>query len=422
LTAGGAPALLFGQLQQQQQLQQRRYLNLYEYQSMQLLQQHNVAVPRFRVASTPEEAQSAAAALQQELLQQQPQQQQQQPGLVVKAQVLAGGRGLGYFKENGYKGGVQRCSSPQQVFAAAANMLQKTLVTKQTGAAGKVCNTILICEEFKAKRELYLAIILDRNTGVPMLIASSQGGTSIEDIAHSNPQAIKKIRMGFDEALSADALEELRIHLNLSPSMGHQLKSLISSLHNLFISRDCLLVEINPLILTDTPPQQQQQQQQPQQELWAADAKLSVDDNAKYRQLDLFESVAAEEKAAQQNCPAAAAGGAAAAAAALEAAAEEQQLQYVKLGAGVGCLVNGAGLAMATMDLLQLRGGAAANFLDLGGAAAAPQIALALQLLRSDAAAPVLFLNIFAGILKCDEIAKGLVQAAREHKIHKPIV
>lgn len=365
-------------------LQHRRNLNLHEYQSMHLMKEFNIKTPMFSPAYSPEEALAATAQL-----------QQQHPGhsVIVKAQVLAGGRGLGHFKENGFQGGVHSCKTPEEAADVARKMLGNTLVTKQTGAEGKPCSVVLVCEQFPIKKEMYLAMLLDRGSGGPMLIGSARGGTSIEDIAHGHPESIIKMPIDLLKGIEEEALNRFLDGMHLSSSsQREELASVVRNLHSLFKEKDCLLVEINPLVETQDGA------------LRVVDAKLNFDDNAQFRQKEVF-----EQRDISQENPG-------------ELEAEKHHLNYIKLDGEIGCMVNGAGLAMATMDLIKLKGGAPANFLDVGGSADEEQIVQALNIIQQDQDAKSVLVNIFGGIMRCDIIAQGLLRAIKQVGFTKPIV
>ncbi|KAL8439354.1 hypothetical protein Efla_003880 [Eimeria flavescens] len=405
--AAAASPLLQQQQPQQQQLllQQRRFLHLHEYQSMELMHKYNVSVPAFRVARTKDEAFAAAQQLQQQLQHQQQQQQQQECPLIVKAQVLAGGRGLGHFRENGFQGGVHACNSAAEAAELASHMLGKTLITKQTGGGGKPCSVVLLAERFNTKREMYLALLLDRASRGPVLVGSARGGTSIEDIAAKYPEAIVKVPLDVDTGVTDEALEKLAVGMQISsPSQKEELFSLVHSLYRLFTEKDCLLVEINPLVEAATAGSSSSSSSS-EGTLRVCDAKLAFDDNAGYRHKDLL-----NQRDKTQEDPG-------------ELAAEEEGLNYIKLQNGqIGCMVNGAGLAMASMDLIQLKGLSPANFLDVGGGANEKKIVAALSIIQKDKDAKAVFVNIFGGIMRCDVIARGLITAIRETGFSKPMV
>lgn len=308
--------------------------------------------------------------------------------VVVKSQILAGGRGLGTFK-NGFKGGVHIVQA-SDALSTAQKMLGETLVTKQTGEKGKPVNTLYIAEKMKLKREMYFAILLDRKSAGPMMIGCGEGGTSIEDLAEKFPDKIIKIpvdiRNGITDAQAKEMVEGLGVQTDHKKAIEQ-----IKNLYRLFDECDCTMVEVNPLAETD-------------EGLLAADAKLGFDDNAGFRQKSLFEM-----KDESQEDP-------------REVEADKFDLNYIGLDGNIGCMVNGAGLAMATMDIIQAKGGSPANFLDVGGNASEQQVVSAFKILTSDPHVKAILVNIFGGIMRCDVIASGIVNAAREVDLKVPLV
>lgn len=308
--------------------------------------------------------------------------------VVVKSQILAGGRGLGIFK-NGFKGGVHIVKAIDAL-STAQKMLGETLVTKQTGERGKPVNTLYIAEKMKLKKEMYFAILLDRKSAGPMMIGCSEGGTSIEDLAEKFPDKIIKIpidiRNGITDSQAKEMVEGLGVETDHRKAMEQ-----IKNLYTLFDECDCTMVEVNPLAETE-------------EGLLAADAKLGFDDNAGFRQKYLFEM-----KDESQEDP-------------REVEADKFDLNYIGLDGNIGCMVNGAGLAMATMDIIQAKGGSPANFLDVGGNASEQQVVAAFKILTSDPHVRAILVNIFGGIMRCDVIASGIVNAAREVDLKVPLV
>jgi succinyl-CoA synthetase beta subunit len=308
--------------------------------------------------------------------------------VVVKSQVLAGGRGLGRFT-NGLQGGVHICSAAEAP-ALAARMLGGTLVTKQTGAKGKPVDVLYVAHKMKFEREMYLAILLDRASAGPVVIACGEGGTSIEDLAERFPDRVAKVPIDPAAGMTAAQVSKIVDALGVTTdkaAAGEQVKAL----YRLFCERDCTMVEVNPLAETAT-------------QLVAADAKLGFDDNAAFRQKDLF----ALRDASQED--------------AREVEAAKWDLNYIGLDGSIGCMVNGAGLAMATMDICAQHGGAPANFLDVGGAASEAQVAAAFRLLTADPQVKAILVNIFGGIMRCDVMAAGIVGAAKEVGLRVPLV
>ncbi|KAF0852422.1 mitochondrial succinyl-CoA synthetase beta subunit (ADP) [Andalucia godoyi] len=345
-----------------------RRLSLHEYQAQNLMRAAGISVPSGAVASSASEAESVAKTL-------------PSPRSVVKAQILAGGRGLGTFK-SGFKGGVHIASSPASAAQFAGSMLGQTLVTKQTGAAGQPVSKVYIVEEIPdIKREVYFAIMNDRASGGPVAIASAEGGTSIEEIAAERPEAIVR-SVGHMDLEAARAMAS-KLGFS-SPKIVDQAAREFLRLFTLFLDSDATLVEINPFVETKSG------------RVLCADAKITIDDNASFRQKDIF----AARDFSQENP--------------LEVRAAKHDLNFVALDGNIGCMVNGAGLAMATMDIIKLFGGAPANFLDVGGGASKEQVKAALELITADPKVSAILINIFGGIMRCDTIAHGIVDAAKE--------
>ena len=357
---------------------QIRQLNLHEHQSLSIFKKFGVATPRGVFAKTPKEAAAAALSLGGEV--------------VVKAQVLAGGRGLGSFKETGFKGGVHMAKDPKEAEKIAAEMIGKTLVTKQTGVAGKPCHGVLVVEKFRIVAEKYFAILMDRAFGGPVLIGSSFGGMSIEDVAHDHPDAIIKIPVDINRGLSPVQARQMAEQIGFRGSALQQAVDVITGLYDTFVKSDCTMVEINPLAELDDG------------RVVVCDAKVNFDDNADFRQKEIH-----SQRDFSQEDP-------------REVAAHKWNLNYIGLDGEVGCMVNGAGLAMATMDLLSFFGGSPANFLDVGGSAQADQIKAAFGILDKDPKVKSILVNIFGGIMRCDVVAEGIVAASKELAMKKPIV
>lgn len=312
-------------------------------------------------------------------------------GYVVKAQVLGGGRGLGHFKETGFQGGVHLVDTPEKVQTVAKEMLGNSLVTKQSGDAGLPCGAVYIVEKIAIDKEMYLSLTLDRAGASPTFIYSKAGGMSIEDVAHDNPDAIFKLRVNPLKGLEMSELKQAAANLGLQ-DQEDQVVSLFQKLYACFNEKDCDMIEINPLVLTK------------QGVVMAADSKVTVDGNALFRQKELAE----QEDKSQDN--------------AQEAAAKEFDLNYIHIGGNIGCLVNGAGLAMSTMDIINMYGGSPANFLDVGGSAAGEGLTFAIKMLNEDPEVKAIFVNIFGGILRCDHLAGSIIEANQKHKFTKPIV
>ena len=354
----------------------RRNLNLHEYQAAALMAEKGVNVPFGLPATTVEEAVAAAATIGDEQV-------------VIKSQILAGGRGLGSFT-NGLKGGVHVIKS-SEVAEYAGKMLGGTLVTKQSGPEGKPVNTILLAKKMNLVREMYLAIMLDRASMGPVIIACSEGGTSIEDLAASHPDKIIKtpidINVGITDAQATAVAKGLAVTGDVAAAAEQ-----IKSLYRLFAESDCTMVEVNPLAEDDTGL------------LIAADAKVGFDDNAAFRHKPIFDKrdLTQEDKR--------------------EVEADKWDLNYVGLDGNIGCMVNGAGLAMATMDIIAAYGGQPANFLDVGGSAKVNQITAAFKIITADTRVKAILVNIFGGIMKCDVIAEGVVAATKEVGLTIPLI
>ncbi len=355
-------------------------MNIHEYQAKDLLRKFGVAVPRGKVAYTPAEAEAAAKEL-------------GGPVWVVKSQIHAGGRGAGRFKDdpNG-KGGVRVVKSIDDVKANAAKMLGHVLVTKQTGPAGKEVKRVFVEDGADIKRELYLSMLIDRATSRITFIASTEGGMDIEEVAAKHPEKI--LTVGIDPAAGLQGHHCRTVAYGLKLE-GDQVKSatkLLQGLYKAFNELDASLLEINPLIVTGKG------------EVVALDAKMNFDDNALYRHPDVEQLRDEDEEDPTE----------------LEAA--KYSLNYVKLDGNIGCMVNGAGLAMATMDIIKLYGGSPANFLDVGGGATKERVTAAFKIILSDPNVEGILVNIFGGIMRCDVIAEGVVAAAREVALHVPLV
>ena len=349
-------------------------MKIHEYQAKTLLAKYGVAVPRGEVATTRGEAQTAAKNLF----------ASGATGVVVKAQIHAGGRGKG--------GGVKLAKSADEAGDIAGKMLGMKLVTHQTGPEGRIVKRLLIEETLPIERELYLGMVIDRAAACPVFMASASGGMEIEQVAATNPEAILKEHI--DPAIGFQPFQarKLAFGLGLRPEQIGPAAQLLGALHKAFEACDASLAEINPFITTKDG------------RLFALDAKVTFDDNALFRHKDLKELRDTDEEAP------------------LEVEASKYGLNYIKLDGNVGCMVNGAGLAMSTMDIIQYAGGAPANFLDVGGGANAEQVTRAFEILLSDKNVKAVLINIFGGILRVDTLAEGVVQAAKSTKIQLPIV
>lgn len=355
-------------------------MNIHEYQAKNLLKKYGVAVPRGAVAYTAQEAEAAAREL-------------SGPIWVVKSQIHAGGRGAGRFKDDpGGKGGVRVVRSVEEVGKAAEEMLGGVLVTKQTGPEGREVKRVYVEEGASIARELYLGMLVDRAAGRITVVASTEGGMEIEEVAAKHPDKIFKL--GIDPVAGFMGFHGNRVAfaLGLEGKRVQAMGRLLAGMYRAFVELDCQVVEINPLILTA------------QGDILALDAKMSFDDNALFRhkELDELRDESEEDPA--------------------ETEAARNALSYVKLDGNIGCMVNGAGLAMATMDIIKLRGGEPANFLDVGGGATRERVTAAFKLILADPNVEGVLVNIFGGIMRCDVIAEGIVAAAREVSLHVPLV
>ncbi len=353
-------------------------MNIHEYQARELLQRFNVATTRGKVASTLDEAEQIAREL-------------GDVEIVVKAQIHAGGRGKGTFK-HGFKGGVHVRKTPEEAREVAAEMLGQVLVTHQTGPTGRVVNKVLVAESAEIAREAYFAILLDRATAAPVIVASTEGGVEIERVAAKSPEKI--IREAIDPLVGLQPFQTRKLAKQLGFESS-QLKSapkLFEGLYRTFVAFDCSMVEVNPLVLTAKG------------EVLALDAKFNFDDNALYRHPE----IAALRDVAEEDPR--------------EVEASKHGLSYIGLDGNIACLVNGAGLAMATMDIIKFYGGEPANFLDVGGGATEEQVTKAFKILIADKNVKAILVNIFGGIMKCDVIAKGIIDAAKTVKLSVPLV
>ena len=352
-------------------------MNIHEYQARELFGKYTVATQPGRVASSPEEAEKVAAELGKKV--------------VVKAQIHAGGRGKGTFK-SGFKGGVHLASSPAEARDFAAKMLGQTLVTHQTGPDGKLVRKVFIGEAVDIAKELYVAILQDRATSGYTIIASTEGGVNIEEVAGKTPDKIAREHVHPTLGFQSYQGRKLAAALGLRGPLMNQAVKLFTNLFQLFLTCDCSMVEINPLVVTTDG------------RLMALDAKFNFDDNALFRHPEI---VAMRDKTEEDP---------------REVAASEFNLNYIGLDGNIACLVNGAGLAMATMDIIQHYGGRPANFLDVGGGASKEQVTAAFKIILSDPAVKGILVNIFGGIMDCDVIASGIVAAAKEVSIKIPLV
>ena len=356
-------------------------MNIHEYQAKELLAKYGVGIPAGIPALTVEEAVAAAKQL---------------PGplYVVKAQIHAGGRGKGKFKElpADAKGGVRLAKSVEEVEAFAKEMLGNTLVTIQTGEAGKQVNRLYVTDGVDIAKEYYLSMLVDRKTGRVAIIASTEGGMDIEEVAHSTPEKITTITIDPAEGFKPHHGRAVAFGLKLTGDLNKQAQKLTAQLYEAFIALDCSMLEINPLVETNDG------------KLLVLDTKMSFDSNALYRHPDVM---ALRDETEED--PA-------------EIEASKHDLAYIKLDGNIGCMVNGAGLAMATMDIIKLNGAFPANFLDVGGGASKEKVTEAFKIILSDPAVEGILVNIFGGIMKCDVIAEGIVAAAKDVNLSVPLV
>jgi len=346
-------------------------MKIHEFQAKEIFRRFGVPTPRGEMVTSAEAARAAAERLGTKVV-------------VVKAQIHAGGRGKG--------GGVKLAKSPAEAAEIAGRILGMTLVTPQTGPGGRVVKRLLIEEGLDIKRELYLSILVDRAVAAPVIMASAAGGIEIEEVARENPGAILRETIHPATGLQPYQTRKIAFGLGLTGDAVAAAGPFLQALYRAFVETDASLAEINPLVLTG------------EGKLVALDAKMTFDDNALYRHKDI-----AEFRDLNEEEP-------------LEVEASKFKLNYIKLDGSVGCMVNGAGLAMSTMDIIKLAGGAAANFLDVGGGASAEQVKNAFHILMSDASVRGVFINIFGGILRCDVLATGVVAAARELHVKVPVV
>ena len=355
-------------------------MNIHEYQAKELLRRYGVPVLDGHVATTPEEAEAAARKL-------------PGPVWVVKSQIHAGGRGKGRFKEDpGGKGGVRVVKSVEDVKAEAAKMLGKTLITKQTGEAGRVVSRVYVEAGCDIKREIYLSLLVDRETSRVTVVASAEGGVEIEEVAAEHPEKIIRVAIDPASGMSSFHARKVAFGLGLEGKQVTAFTKFASALYRAFGDLDCAVVEINPLVVTGAG------------EVVALDAKVSFDDNALFRHKEL-EALRDDGEMDPK-----------------ELDAVRNDLNYVALDGEIGCMVNGAGLAMATMDIIKLYGSSPANFLDVGGTADSARVTEAFRIITSDANVKAILVNIFGGIAKCDMIATGIVAASKNLSLKVPLV
>jgi succinyl-CoA synthetase beta subunit len=355
-------------------------MNIHEYQGKELLKTYGVAVLDGHVAWTPEEAVEAAKKL---------------PGpiYVVKSQIHAGGRGAGKFKNdpNG-KGGVRLAKSLDEVREAAAAMIGHTLITKQTGPAGRMVRRVYVEAGCDIKRELYFSLLIDRSVSEIVIVASTEGGMEVEEVAAHSPEKILRAPVDPATGVSSFHARKLAFGLGLEGKQIATFTKFVTAMYQAFVALDCAIIEINPLVVTGAG------------EIFALDAKVSFDDNALYRhpEIEKLRDEAEEDPK--------------------ELEANKHSLSYVALDGNIGCMVNGAGLAMATMDIIKLYGAEPANFLDVGGGATKERVTAAFKIILSDPNVEGILVNIFGGIMRCDVIAEGVIAAAREVSLSVPLV
>uniref|UniRef100_A0A0N5C367 Succinate--CoA ligase [GDP-forming] subunit beta, mitochondrial n=1 Tax=Strongyloides papillosus TaxID=174720 RepID=A0A0N5C367_STREA len=362
------------------QILQRRYLNLQEYQSKTLLEKYGCSIQKFVVADNKSE-------VEQKLKNFLPKE------YVVKAQILAGGRGKGHLKE-GPTGlsGIYISQEKNKVIDAASNMLNKHLVTKQTSDNGVKIKKIMICESINITRETYLAILVDRDSNGPVIVASPCGGVDIEEVAEKSPELIFKEVIDIEKGLTNEQALKLALKLGFKGDLIPKAAIEIEKLYKLFVNVDATQVEINPFVETDD------------KRVVNVDAKFNFDDNAAFRQKEIFNLENNEDKDER------------------EIEAEKFNLNYIGMDGNIACLVNGAGLAMATMDIIELNGGKAANFLDVGGTVNEQQVFEALRIISSDSKVESILVNIFGGIVNCETISKGLIAAFTKMSLKVPLI
>lgn len=346
-------------------------MNIHEYQGKEILRKYGVSVPNGKVAFTPDEAVKASEELGSSVY-------------VVKAQIHAGGRGKA--------GGVKIAKTKDEVKGFAEELLGKTLVTHQTGPEGREIKRLLIEEGCDIQKEYYVGLVLDRATSRIVMMASEEGGTEIEEVAEKTPEKIVKVVIDPAIGLQGYQAREVAFKINIPTKLVGQAVKFMTSLYNAFIEKDCSIAEINPLVVTGDG------------KVMALDAKLNFDSNALYRQKDILEYRDLDEEDPK------------------EIEASKYDLSYISLDGNIGCMVNGAGLAMSTMDIIKHYGGDPANFLDVGGGATAEKVTEAFKIILSDQNVKGIFVNIFGGIMKCDVIAEGVVEATKQVGLTLPLV
>ena len=360
-------------------------MNIHEYQAKELLAKHGVAVPSGHACQTVEQAVEVAKGLFDE----------GHSMIVIKSQIHAGGRGKGTFK-SGFQGGVHLSRNLEDASAKIQSMLGEVLVTKQTGPEGRQVKTLLVASAESIVSELYLAVLLDRETSPPLIMASTEGGMDIEEVAEKSPEKIVKLQVDPSMGLMAHQARRIAAELQLPSGLIGQAAKCLMGVYQTFWECDASLVEINPFCIVEKADGSQA--------MAAVDAKISIDDNALYRHAAIQQMRDLGEEAP------------------LEIEASRFDLNYIKLDGNIACLVNGAGLAMATMDIIKHYGGEPANFLDVGGGATTEQVTAAFRIILSDPNVKGILVNIFGGIMQCDVIAAGIVAAAKETNLSLPLV
>ncbi len=345
-------------------------MKIHEFQAKEILKTYGVPIPRGEVARTPAKAKKIAEKL--------------GGKVVIKAQIHAGGRGKG--------GGVKVVDTPEEAYQAAKKIIKMNLVTHQTGPEGRKVKQVLVEEGLEVSKELYLGIVVDRAQAKPVIMVSEAGGMEIEEIAAKSPEKILKVSVDPATGFMGFHARKLSFGLGLEKELNKQASGFIAKLYKIFIEKDATLVEINPLVITKD------------NHLIALDAKMTFDDDALFRHPDIKDFYDPDELDH------------------LEVEASQYRLNYIKLDGNVGCMVNGAGLAMATMDIIKLAGGSPANFLDVGGGASAEQVENAFRILLADENVKVVLINIFGGILRCDRVATGIVEAAKKVELKLPMI
>ncbi|KAM8710423.1 hypothetical protein ACLKA7_017096 [Drosophila subpalustris] len=356
-----------------------RHLNLLEFQSKDLLQKYGVAIQQFKVLDNSKSDAQVVQSF-------------DCPEYVVKAQILAGGRGKGTF-DNGFKGGVHITTNKSEVLSLSKQMIGNRLITKQTPKTGIMVNKVMVARSINITRETYLCILLDREHNGPVLIASPAGGMDIEAVAEETPEKLKTVPLDIAKPIPDSVLLDVAKFLEFKGDAVQRCADEIQKLYTLFKAVDAVQIEINPLAETDKG------------EVISVDAKLNFDDNAQFRQKDIFSLDTTEEDTDPR-----------------EVEAAKYNLNYVAMDGNIGCLVNGAGLAMATMDIIKLSGGEPANFLDVGGGVNESQVAKAFEILTSDPKVKGILVNVFGGIVNCATIANGIVAASKKLKLNVPLV